>query len=559
MRWAALGVDYEMFGKDHLVAGTLRRRSAASPAARRRSISYYELFLDENGPEDLEVARATASRSTNGWPTGRAESIALFMFQKPRVGQAALFRRHPEGGRRLSSICSKPITPRSQRRRERMENPVWHIHDGQPPAERYPVSFALLLNLVSRSNAHDRDVLWGFIRAYAPEPIAAANPGLDRLVGLCAALLRGFRQAAEALSRAERQGTRRARRPRRRLDALGGERDARDRAERRLRDRQAHGFEPLRDWFKALYEVLFGQTPGPALRLLRRPVRLRGDGGADPPRARGRIRGAGMTAGAPRFVVVCLRRPAPSAAETPLQSLYRRPVCARRWPPASRRMTRRASPSRRAPCWPTTMMRAEPCIECLKRAEDAARRAIAGDPKQPDGHIYLAAALGYRGAHHRRSSRRSPNGYASKAKTRTRRGAADDPNDAWALAALGGWHIEIVRGAGGTGALAFRRARRDADWRLSPRRFAVRRTISPCATSMRWHWPPTIPGRFQQTIEDELDAPRATPHTAYEKHSRARPGPRSFATLAASVRRYRVIRNRARRCDAYPRAIRGSR
>ena len=65
---------------------------------------------------------------------------------------------------------------------QRLESPIWHIHDGNLPAEPYPVSFALLLNLVCASNAHDRDVLWGFIRAYAPDA-RRNNPGLDRLVG----------------------------------------------------------------------------------------------------------------------------------------------------------------------------------------------------------------------------------------------------------------------------------------------------------------------------------------------------------------------------------------
>ena len=65
----------------------------------------------------------------------------------------------------------------------RLENPVYHIHNGNPPAETYPVSFALLLTLVSASNANDRDLLWGFIRAYAPQANAKDNPGLDRLVG----------------------------------------------------------------------------------------------------------------------------------------------------------------------------------------------------------------------------------------------------------------------------------------------------------------------------------------------------------------------------------------
>ena len=83
-------------------------------------------------------------------------------------------------------------------------NPVWHIHEGAPPAAELPISFALLLNLASASNSEDREVLWGFIRRYAPEATPEAHPLLDQLVSLCHPLLPRFREAGEALSRADR-------------------------------------------------------------------------------------------------------------------------------------------------------------------------------------------------------------------------------------------------------------------------------------------------------------------------------------------------------------------
>ena len=55
------------------------------------------------------------------------------------------------------------------------------MHDGNPPAIDLPVSFALLLNLVSASNAHDRGVLWGFISRHAPGVTPQTHPELDRL------------------------------------------------------------------------------------------------------------------------------------------------------------------------------------------------------------------------------------------------------------------------------------------------------------------------------------------------------------------------------------------
>jgi lysyl-tRNA synthetase class 1 len=146
---------------------------------------------------------------------------------------------------------------------KRLENPVWHIHAGAPPEESYPVSFALLLNLVSASNAHDRDVLWGFIRTYAPGADPVTNPGLDRLV---AHALRYYEdrvkpqkqyRAADDRERAALEELANA------LEQMPDERDGETVQAVVYEIGKRHKFEPLRDWFRALYEVLFGQAQGP--------------------------------------------------------------------------------------------------------------------------------------------------------------------------------------------------------------------------------------------------------------------------------------------------------
>jgi len=146
---------------------------------------------------------------------------------------------------------------------QRLENPVFHIHNGHPPTETYPVSFALLLTLVSASNAQNRDLLWGFIRAYAPHANPADNPGLDRLVGYALRYYEDFvrptkkyraptdKERAALLDLADA------------LEKLGDERDGEKVQFEVYEVGKKHQFEPLRDWFKALYEVLFGQTQGP--------------------------------------------------------------------------------------------------------------------------------------------------------------------------------------------------------------------------------------------------------------------------------------------------------
>ncbi len=145
----------------------------------------------------------------------------------------------------------------------KFENPVWFIRGGNPPEEDYPVSFALLLNLVSASGASDRDVLWGFIRAYAPDATPQTHPGLDRLVTYALKYYEGFvkpqkryraatgkeREALSALADA--------------LESMNGERDSEKVQTLVYEIGKTHAFEPLRDWFKAIYEVALGQTQGP--------------------------------------------------------------------------------------------------------------------------------------------------------------------------------------------------------------------------------------------------------------------------------------------------------
>jgi lysyl-tRNA synthetase class 1 len=146
---------------------------------------------------------------------------------------------------------------------ERLENPVWHIHAGQPPQEAWPLSFALLLNLVAASNPDSKDVLWGFIQAYRPGVTPEAYPSLDRLVGYAMRYYLDFVLPAKtfrAPDEAERAG----------LEALAAalETTAETNGEAlqnlSFEIGKAHGFaDRLRDWFKAFYEVALGQEQGP--------------------------------------------------------------------------------------------------------------------------------------------------------------------------------------------------------------------------------------------------------------------------------------------------------
>jgi lysyl-tRNA synthetase class 1 len=221
----------------------------------------YEMFLDDQG-QKISKSKGNGISIEDWLKYGSPESLALFMFQKPRTAKRLYFDAIPKAVDEYIGLLESYHSNATEEA-SRLENPVWHIHGGAPPDERYPVSFALLLNLVSASNAHTRDVLWGNIRAYAPGATPEANPGLDRLVGYALRYYEDFvkpskqYRAADAKERAALEDLAN------RLDAMGDERDGAAVQNVVYEVGKAHGFEPLRAWFGALYEVLFGQSAGP--------------------------------------------------------------------------------------------------------------------------------------------------------------------------------------------------------------------------------------------------------------------------------------------------------
>jgi lysyl-tRNA synthetase class 1 len=178
-RWAALGVDFEMFGKDHGPNMGVYDRICEALGGRAPEHFVYELFLDENGQK---ISKSKGNGLTiDEWLTyAPTESLALYMFQRPRQAKKLYFDVIPKAVDEYYSFLA--AYPR-QEWKERLGNPVWHIHNGEPPQIELPVSFALLLNLVSASNAHDKGVLWGFISRHAPGVTPESHPELDRLVG----------------------------------------------------------------------------------------------------------------------------------------------------------------------------------------------------------------------------------------------------------------------------------------------------------------------------------------------------------------------------------------
>jgi len=260
MRWLALGIDYEMSGKDLISSVDLATKIVSALGAEPPETFTYELFLDENG-ERISKSRGNGL-SIEEWLTyGPEESIALFMFQKPRAAKRLFFDVIPKAVDEYLGLMADYRKTADEA--ARLENPVWHIHNGAVLDEQFPVSFALLLNLVSASAASDHNILWGFIRGYVPAATPQTHRGLDRLVAYALKYYEDFvkpkkhYRAATAKERLALIALADA------LEEMADERDGEKVQFVVYEIGKAHGFEPLRDWFKAIYEVVLGQTQGP--------------------------------------------------------------------------------------------------------------------------------------------------------------------------------------------------------------------------------------------------------------------------------------------------------
>jgi len=179
LRWFALGVDYEMAGKDLIDSVTLASKICRALGGRPPEGFNYELFLDENG-QKISKSRGNGLTIDEWLTYASPESLGLYMFQKPKTAKKLHFDVIPKAVDEYFTFLS---AYRRQDWKARLGNPVWHMHDGQPPAIENPVLFAMLLNLVSASNAQNSDVLWGFISRYAPGVTRQTHPELDELVG----------------------------------------------------------------------------------------------------------------------------------------------------------------------------------------------------------------------------------------------------------------------------------------------------------------------------------------------------------------------------------------
>jgi lysyl-tRNA synthetase class 1 len=271
MRWVALGIDYEMAGKDLIDSVKLSSQICKALGGAPPEGFNYELFLDEKG-QKISKSKGNGLTIEEWLRYASPESLALFMYREPKAAKRLYFDVIP---RQVDDYQQFLSGYERQDGKQRFGNPVWHVHSGNPPKVDMPVSFSMLLTLVSSSNAENAETLWGFIGRYRPGVTPQTHPELNRLVGYAIHYFRDFVLPTKKFR--EPVDTERA--------ALTDLRDALsqlrpDSTAEQIQDvvyeigrrepfldhsKKAKDGKPgvSLDWFNMLYQVLLGQEKGP--------------------------------------------------------------------------------------------------------------------------------------------------------------------------------------------------------------------------------------------------------------------------------------------------------
>jgi lysyl-tRNA synthetase class 1 len=260
-RWVALGVDYEMAGKD-LIDSVIQSGKICRILGHRPPEGFnYEMFLDEKG-EKISKSKGNGLSLEEWLRYGSEPSLAFYIYREPKRAKSLHIGVIPRAVDEYWQFREKyPEQPIEQK----LGNPVHHIHSGKVPAETMPLTYGLLLNLASLPGVADKETAWKFVQRYAPETSPESDIELDELIGLAVNYARDF--VAPTLKR--RPPSEMEAKALRDLDSelanLPPDASAEDIQTQVFEVGKRHPFESLRGWFQALYETLLGSSQGPRM------------------------------------------------------------------------------------------------------------------------------------------------------------------------------------------------------------------------------------------------------------------------------------------------------
>jgi len=268
-RWAALGIDYEMAGKDLIDSVKVSSRICSILGGTPPEGFNFELFLDEHN-QKISKSKGNGLTLEEWRRYGTPESLVYYLFQSPRAAKKLSFDVIPKATdeylQQLDAYnhVTETAAGANARPANPLDNPVWSVHGGHPPTRGSPVSFGLLLNLVSAAGASDKAILWSFISRLHPAVTPLSDPLLDRLADYAIHFYEDFVRPKKRFRAPDARERAAFADLLARLEALPDDcQDAETIQNEVYAAGKAAGFEPLRAWFAALYEVLLGQSQGP--------------------------------------------------------------------------------------------------------------------------------------------------------------------------------------------------------------------------------------------------------------------------------------------------------
>lgn len=263
MRWSALSVDYEMYGKDHRPNAEIYSKICTILGGTPPVQFFYELFLDEDA---AKISKSKGnSISVDEWlHYAPLESISLFMFQSPSKAKRLYFDVIPKTVDEYLAFNRK--YHEEEDFGKKIANPVFHIHNANVPViDTYGITFSLLLNLSSVCNPKDKSALWGFISKYAKDATPKNAPYLDHLTDFAVTYYNDFVKNTKHYLIPNEQHKKLLAQVSQMLSNLSGDETGEEIQNEIYAIGREAGYENLRDFFKELYQILLGQTEGPRL------------------------------------------------------------------------------------------------------------------------------------------------------------------------------------------------------------------------------------------------------------------------------------------------------
>ncbi|MDP2193280.1 MAG: lysine--tRNA ligase, partial [Alphaproteobacteria bacterium] len=261
MRWAAFDVDYEMSGKDLIDSVKLSSKICKILGGVVPIGLNYEHFLDEEG-QKISKSKGNGLTIDDWLSYAPTESLSYYMYQTPKRAKRLFFDVIPKNVddylAHLEKYHEQPLS-------EQIANPVWHIHSGNPPQMETGLSFGILLNLVSVCNTDDPAVLWGFVARYMPGASAQSMPFLDKLLGYAIRYYQDFVKPHKEFKSPSEIDLKAISMLKAELEKLPQDADAHTIQTAVFEVGKQFPYESLREWFKALYQVLLGQSEGPRM------------------------------------------------------------------------------------------------------------------------------------------------------------------------------------------------------------------------------------------------------------------------------------------------------